>query len=284
MHGSLLGRLAAIAAAAGLVLALGRSEQRVAELIVARNAAAQQPAQQPAKQPVKQPAKPPTPVARPPCPSDMVLVGGAFCPDVRHECLEHEAGRGSLPQPRCKVYREPATCLVARRVSMRYCIDRLEHAAAGAVLPENRRSLADAARTCSAEGKRVCLDAEWTFACEGARMLPYPYGFVLDETACGTGRTELMDEHRRLADQRRPRGNLERCVSPFGVLDMAGNLEEHALRTSLPVGIRALRAADTVMKGAYWQPGDHRCRAGQTAHDQYYKGVETGFRCCRDAD
>jgi hypothetical protein len=276
MHGSVLGRLAAIAAAAGLVLALGSSQERVAALVIAGKA--------PAKPPAKPLAQPPAPRARPPCPSDMVLVAGAFCPDVRHECLEHEAGRGSLPQARCKVYREPATCLVPRRVPMRYCIDRLEHAAAGAVLPENRQSLADAARTCSAEGKRFCLDAEWTFACEGERMLPYPYGFVLDETACGTGRTDLMDQYGRLADHRRPRGNLARCASAFGVFDMAGNLEEHALRASLPLGMRALRAAETVMKGAYWQPGDHRCRAGQTAHDQYYKGVETGFRCCRDAD
>jgi len=270
MQLSLLARFAAVAAAAGLLLALGNSEDRVAMLVVARS------------MPPASPAPPPSPT--PPCPSDMVLVRGAFCPEVRQECLEYEAGRGSLPQPRCKVYEQPAKCLERERVPMRYCIDRLEHAAAGSALPENQQSLADAIRTCSAEKKRACLDDEWTFACEGELMVPYPYGFVLDAAACETGRTDLMDEHGRLADHRRPRGNLERCASPFGVKDMAGNLEEHVLRNGLRGSVAALRAADTVMKGAYWQPGDHRCRAGQTAHDQYYKGVETGFRCCRDAD
>jgi hypothetical protein len=36
------------------------------------------------------------------------------------------------------------------------------------------------------------------------------------------------------------------------------------------------------MKGAYWQPGRNFCRAAQTAHDRYYNGTETGFRCCSD--
>jgi len=76
------------------------------------------------------------------------------------------------------------------------------------------------------------------------------------------------------------RGGVEdhpRCVSPFGVHHLAGNLEEWTTidRSSPP------RPA---MKGAYWQPSRNHCRAAQTAHDTHYNGIETGFRCCKDAD
>jgi hypothetical protein len=36
------------------------------------------------------------------------------------------------------------------------------------------------------------------------------------------------------------------------------------------------------MKGAFWQPSRNFCRAAQTAHDRYYNGTETGFRCCSE--
>jgi hypothetical protein len=56
---------------------------------------------------------------------------------------------------------------------------------------------------------------------------------------------------------------------------MTGNLEEF-------VTIDRSRPERPAMKGAYWQPGRNHCRAAQTAHDRFYKGTETGFRCCSD--
>jgi hypothetical protein len=38
-----------------------------------------------------------------------------------------------------------------------------------------------------------------------------------------------------------------------------------------------------VQKGNWWQPGKHACRDAQYGHDRFYKGTETGFRCCADA-
>jgi hypothetical protein len=65
-------------------------------------------------------------------------------------------------------------------------------------------------------------------------------------------------------------------VSPFGVFDLAGNLEEF-------VTIDGSSPPRPAMKGAYWQPGRNFCRAAQTAHDNLYRGTETGFRCCSEA-
>jgi hypothetical protein len=59
-------------------------------------------------------------------------------------------------------------------------------------------------------------------------------------------------------------------------MDMAGNLEEF-------VAMDIQGPPTPAMKGAYWQPSRNFCRAAQTAHDRYYNGTETGFRCCSDA-
>ena len=39
-----------------------------------------------------------------------------------------------------------------------------------------------------------------------------------------------------------------------------------------------------VQKGNWWQPGKHACRDAQGGHDRFYKGTETGFRCCARAE
>jgi hypothetical protein len=59
-------------------------------------------------------------------------------------------------------------------------------------------------------------------------------------------------------------------------MDMAGNLEEF-------VAMDRQGPPKPAMKGAYWQPSRNFCRAAQTAHDKFYNGTETGFRCCSDA-
>jgi hypothetical protein len=61
------------------------------------------------------------------------------------------------------------------------------------------------------------------------------------------------------------------------VRNLAGNLEEF-------VALDGPGRARPAMKGAYWQPSRNFCRAAQTAHDEYYNGIETGFRCCADSD
>jgi hypothetical protein len=210
-----------------------------------------------------------------PCGNGMVLVEGEYCPDVQHQCKKYMDPPGRYEYFRCAEYAQPAKCLSKARQRMRFCIDRDEYVAKGEVLPQNDKSWTDADKTCRAEGKRVCMESEYNFACEGEEMRPYPYGFKRDPTACNADQFDIVNEAGRLKDLRSPPGAYPRCVSPFGVRDLAGNLEEF-------VSIDGSNPVRPAMKGAYWQPSRNFCRAAQTAHDRFYHGTETGFRCCSD--
>lgn len=209
------------------------------------------------------------------CPADMVLVEGDYCPKVELNCKKYQDPEGRYEHFRCAEY-GPSTCKSKQRKHLRYCIDKHEYVPPGESLPANHKSFTHAEKTCKAQGKRVCMESEWNFACEGEDMRPYPYGFSRDPGACNADREDIIATNGELRDLRAPPGSHPRCASPFGVLDLSGNLEEFvAIDGSTPV-----RPA---MKGAYWQPGRNFCRAAQTAHDRYYNGTETGFRCCSEA-
>jgi formylglycine-generating enzyme required for sulfatase activity len=204
----------------------------------------------------------------------MVLVEGMYCPDVQLNCKRYLDPPGAYQHFRCAEY-GASKCLASRR-KLRFCIDRDEYVAPGQTLPHNDQSWTDGNATCRAQGKRMCRESEYNFACEGEEMRPYPYGFKRDSAACNADRTEIINAVGKLRDLRSPADAYPGCVSPFGVRNLAGNLEEF-------VTIDGSTPERPAMKGAYWQPGRNFCRAAQTAHDRYYSGTETGFRCCSEA-
>jgi hypothetical protein len=211
------------------------------------------------------------------CPEGMVLVEGDYCPQVVQRCLRWLDPPGRFHEYRCAEYARPAHCAVPRRHE-RYCIDRQERSEASG-LPLNRQSWTDAARACEDTGARVCLESEWTFACEGEEMRPYPYGWSRQSTACNADRVDLLPpgDHRHLIDHRDAAGSHAACKSPFGAFDMAGNVAEW-------VSVDGVRPGSVVVqKGNWWQPGKNACRESQPGHDRFYKGAETGFRCCASA-
>lgn len=209
------------------------------------------------------------------CGPNMVLVEGEYCPKVQLNCKKYLDPKGRYEQFRCAEY-SASECLSKERRHLRFCIDRTEFAEPGETLPANHKSFTHGEKACAAEGKRMCRESEWNFACEGEEMRPYPYGFARDASACNADRLDVVSPEGKLRDLRAPGGSFARCKSPFGVMDMAGNLEEF-------VAMDVKGPAVPAMKGAYWQPSRNFCRAAQTAHDRYYNGTETGFRCCSDA-
>jgi formylglycine-generating enzyme required for sulfatase activity len=192
---------------------------------------------------------------------------------------------GKYHQYRCAEYARPARCL-APRVHERFCIDRRERTGVTADsttnpgLPLNLQSWTDAKRACDRAGARVCKESEWTFACEGAEIRPYPYGWSRAAHKCNADRFDLLvpGQPWRLRDEREPAGAHPDCASPFGVLDMAGNVAEWVSVDGFADG------SLVVQKGNWWQPGKHACRDAQAGHDRFYKGTETGFRCCAQAE
>lgn len=213
----------------------------------------------------------------------MLLVEGTWCPFVGHRCAEWIDEKAD----RCRRYVPPPIC-EGRLQKRRFCIDRYEYPNQAGVLPVVMVSWEDAAAACRVENKRLCSASEWTFACEGPERLPYPYGYVRDATACNIDRhyrlpdLQAFDEPRKVAaeltriDQRVPSGSMSRCVSPFGVHDMTGNVDEWVVNESRDPVVSGL-------KGGYFGPIRARCRPMTTDHNQWFRFYQVGFRCCSDA-
>lgn len=173
---------------------------------------------------------------------------------------------------------------------LRFCIDRFEYPNRKDSYPIIVVSFHEAGAICSAEGKRLCTEDEWTFACEGEEATPYPNGYVRDPAACRNDRPWIPfqasafrsrsgDGARRELDrlwQGLASGARPLCKSSFGAYDMTGNVDEWT-RSSIP-GERP-----SVLKGGYWGPVRTRCRPATKAHDEDYAFYQQGFRCCADA-
>ncbi len=215
------------------------------------------------------------------CPTGMALVEGESCPEAEQTCLEWmDPPTSRYAHFRCARYAKPATCKVPK-VHKRYCIDVTERVEPGTDLPRHFMSWTSSKALCESEGARLCRESEWIFACEGEEMRPYPYGWERDPSACNTDISEGLGKLGRLVDHRSAAGSHEKCASPFGVQDMAGNVEEWAQADGPGQGSKM--GWKEVLKGSWWIPSRHACRQFQVGHNDVYKGGETGTRCCKDA-
>ncbi len=172
---------------------------------------------------------------------------------------------------------------------MHYCMDRFEYPNQKGVYPWIAVSWYEAEDLCASEGKRLCSEAEWTFACEGEEATPYPNGYNRDAEVCVIDRhwqpfhesamrprdgATAMAEMDRLWQGERS-GARPKCRSPFGVYDMTGNVDEWT---------RSSREGErpSILKGGYWGPVRTRCRPSTRSHDENHIFYQQGFRCCAD--
>ncbi len=174
------------------------------------------------------------------------------------------------------------------RREMSYCIDPYEWPNRKGAAPWIMVTWNEAAALCESKGKRLCSEEEWTFACEGEDVLPYPNGYSRDKEACNIDRNWKHYE----ASQLYPRGTvttgkeLERlwqghvsgsdssCKSPFGVEDMVGNVDEWT--------VSSRGGNPSILKGGYWGPVRTRCRPSTRSHTPIHAFYQQGFRCCAD--
>lgn len=233
------------------------------------------------------------------CPSDMALVEGKHCTTVEQRCLEYMKGGdgGDEDNNRCQRFEEPTLCTApeGKRLPMRFCMDRYEYPNHPGELPITLTAWTTAASLCAGQGKRLCTEREFTFACEGEEMRPYATGFTRESQKCNIDaptrrpRKPLYPWEQCQAsprcrkafarlDRRKPSGAMDACVSPFGIFDLNGNVNEWV---SLPWESAPHRAG---IKGGWWGPVRNRCRAITLAHDEKYMGYEVGFRCCSDPE
>lgn len=219
------------------------------------------------------------------CVEGMVRVTGTFCPEVRQECRE----MADDDRERCLRFRKPTRCRSRHTRALDFCIDRYEWPGREGVMPQVVVSWNEAAELCARAGRRLCHEDEWTLACEGPEMLPYPWGYDRDEAVCNIDRhnrdyahdavtsadlARAREEAARVS-QAVPSGANARCVSPYGVHDMTGNVDEWAVsRTGDPYR--------SVLKGGYWGRVRTRCRPATRIHDEGFRYYQIGFRCCAD--
>ncbi len=222
------------------------------------------------------------------CPPEMVEVDGEYCPIVTQTCI-----RWLDPETRlqCAEFDRPRAAeeCPTRTQHKRFCVDRFEWPNEVSALPRVMTTWGEARAICEGAGKRLCSDTEWTLACEGPDRQPYPYGdgYVRDERACNIDQPHIDADPRRLfdaktqgeelarLDQRESSGSRAACVSPYGVHDMVGNVDEWVSNES-----QFGKPYRSALKGGYWGPVRTRCRPMTTAHDEVFRYYQIGFRCC----
>jgi formylglycine-generating enzyme required for sulfatase activity len=215
----------------------------------------------------------------------MVYVEGDECSEVEEPCLAWATELPGTEVMRC-LHFGPSRC-TGKLTSARFCIDRYEYPNTRGALPWVMKSWEQATSLCTARSRRLCTASEWTLACEGEERRPYPYGFDRDPSACNIDRPlsgpfpRWVERQPRgvdvsLVDWRAPSGEMDRCVSPYGVHDMTGNVDEWVVNeTGHPYA--------SGLKGGYWGPVRDRCRPMTVAHDEKFTFYQIGFRCCADA-
>jgi len=225
------------------------------------------------------------------CSSEMVEVAGDYCPYVQQKCLRWLDPATRLQCAEFDKAATPAQCPM-KTEHKRFCIDRYEWPNKLGALPRYMANWNEAKASCEAASKRLCSDTEWTLACEGADRRPYPYGdgYERDQQACNIDKPYIWphaekvfdprtssDELARL-DQREASGSRTACVSPYGVHDMVGNVDEWVVNVS-----QAGKPFISGLKGGYWGPVRTRCRPMTTAHNETFRYYQIGFRCCGEA-
>jgi sulfatase modifying factor 1 len=222
------------------------------------------------------------------CPPDMVGVEGDYCPAVGQKCLRWLDSETKLQCAEFERAPTSADCPMKTQ-HKRFCVDRYEWPNKVGALPRYMASWNEAKSSCERIGKRLCSDTEWTLACEGPARQPYPYGggYVRDDRACNIDKPYIWPHPEKIfapktqgeelarLDQREPSGSRPACVSPYGVSDMVGNVDEWVVNES-----QFGKPYQSGLKGGYWGPVRTRCRPMTTAHDESFRYYQIGFRCC----
>ncbi len=217
------------------------------------------------------------------CPTGMLEVEGDYCPYVEQKCLRWLDPETKM---RCAEFAPSSKC-TGKTTHKKFCIDRYEYPNKPGDKPVIMKTWYEARDTCQSVGKRLCGESEWTLACEGQEHLPYPYGYQRNSEACNIDKPHPDVNEKALADPRlrdaeverlwqgEPSGTREACVSPFGVHDMAGNVDEWVVNESG-------HPFKSGLKGGYWGPVRTRCRPMTTAHNEEFSFYQIGFRCCSE--
>lgn len=242
----------------------------------------------PEPQPVEQVSREEGPAA---CPSDMQLIAGDYCSDVQHTCKKEWFSEANKKRV-CEEF-EPHSKCVGTKTPKRFCIDKYSWPNVVGERPEVMNNFYQAQIKCAAVGKRLCTESEWTMACEGPEMMPFPYGYVRDTNKCNGDREWDNPDMVKVA-KRDPQelarlwqgvrnGEQPQCVSGYGVYDLAGNTDDVVQSETTTSGYKG--KYDSVHTGGPWYKGvRNQCRPKIYTHDEGFYYYFLSFRCCAEPD
>lgn len=224
----------------------------------------------------------------------MVYVDAVHCPDtaslrVGLRCLRKDLRQNPNNLSICYEFAEEQRCSVPKR-RQRYCIDRYEYPSEKGGHPPVMVSAYDAAALCAERGKRMCFESEWTAACEGPELKPFPYGHERSAEHCNIDNPWVSPNLDRVhhhddavrgpellrLDQSVASGALEGCRSDYGVYDLTGNFDEWVL-TEWTRG----KSRWAGLKGGAWGHVRNACRPITTSHVAHWSYYFISFRCCK---
>lgn len=217
------------------------------------------------------------------CPSGMRLVDGVHNEYVQRICTDFRMDH-------CFAFWPDFVATEPRETPIRACMDEYEWPNQVGVEPTVMLSFVEAEAQCATVKKRLCTEFEWETACESPDVRPFPYGFRSEKSTCNTDKKyKSVSEHKLASDDRalrerearrawqgEPSGARPACVSPAGVHDLAGNVEEW-VRTSRPEW-----PYPSSLKGGYWAKPWAGCRGTNEGHGPRFRFYEVGFRCCAE--
>jgi sulfatase modifying factor 1 len=176
-----------------------------------------------------------------------------------------------------------------------FCIDRYEAPNMAGEKPLAMQTAPDGDAWCKTRGKRLCTEAEWVRACQGASKRPYPYGTTYVRGTCTDDKTWISPNWTVLGSwpstaakteaarlyQADPSGSRAGCVAEEGAIDLTGNVAEWVVRSF----DHPPNNYEHVMKGCYWAGcyggSPPSCGFVNPAHPGTFRTYEGGFRCCK---
>jgi iron(II)-dependent oxidoreductase len=211
---------------------------------------------------------------------DMVAVPGARfemgCdPERDPSCAPEERPAHALRVAAFRIDRTEVTqadyarCVGAKRCPRPRGLDAKRHPR----VPVTNVTWQEARTYCAWRGRRLPTEAEWELAARGTDGRVYPWGD--DPPTCARAHTNDCGEGPRAVGDRR------QGASPYGALDMAGNVDEwvedpyrrYGAPTSAP-------STERVARGGAYDAWHSRSSARSALHPDHRDAL-VGFRCAR---